>query len=91
MTKAVKVKRSPLTPAQRAAKVRSWISSYCMVVPALVFLCVFAIYPAFNMIQLSLYQGSATKPYKKFLGLGNYEKLLVVKPDYWVAMKNTAV
>ena len=51
MTKAVKVKRSPLTPAQRAAKVRSWISSYIMVVPALVFLCVFAIYPAINMVD----------------------------------------
>ena len=91
MTKTAKVKRTPLTPAQRAAKVRSWISSYVMVVPALVFLCVFAIYPAFNMIQLSLYQGSATKPYKKFLGFSNYEKLLLVKDDYLTAMKNTAV
>lgn len=91
MTKAVKAKRTPLTPSQRAAKIRSWISSYIMVIPAICFLCVFAVYPAFNMVQLSLYQGSATKPYKKFLGLGNYEKLLFVKDDFWVAMRNTAV
>lgn len=91
MAKAVKVKRAPLTPAQRAAKIRNWLSSYVMVVPALAFLCVFALYPAYNMVQLSLYQGSATKPYKKFLEFGNYEKLLLVKDDFWVAMKNTAV
>lgn len=90
-TKAVKVKPTPLTPSQKAARLRSWISSYVMVVPALIFLAVFAIYPAFNMIQLSLYRGSATNPYKKFLGFDNYQKLLVVQDDYRKAMLNTAV
>ena len=90
MIKAAKARPNPLTPSQKAARTRSWLSSYIMVIPALAFLLVFTIYPAFNMIHLSLYQGSATNPYKKFLGMGNYEKLLFDKPDFWVVMRNTA-
>ncbi len=64
--------------------------SYAMVGPAIVFLLLFTIYPMLNLINLSLYRGNALRPYKEFLGLENYRTLFFVKPDFMVALKNTA-
>jgi sn-glycerol 3-phosphate transport system permease protein len=65
-------------------------ASYLMIAPAILFLLVFTIYPMLNLIKLSLYKGNATRPYKEFVGLGNYRNLFTVNPDFLVALRHTA-
>ena len=68
---------------------RNYFSSYLMVAPAMIAIILFVIYPAINMTVLSLYKGNAVKPYKSFVGLDNYYKLIFVKDDFFICLKNT--
>ncbi len=80
------------TPAVKKHKAwRGYIASYAMIAPAILFLLVFVIYPMFHIIQLSLYKGNATNPYKQFMGLENYYNIFFVKRDFLEALKNTAI
>lgn len=69
----------------RRIRRRSWAISYAMILPAMVFLLAFVIYPTIAMFIMSLYYGNAMNPYKKFKALDNYK----VRPDFWVALRNT--
>lgn len=82
------VAKKPVKRSKR--KVKDNLISWLMILPAVEFLGMFVIYPVINMIRLSFYKGNAAKPMKQFVGLDNYEKLLFVKEDFWVALKNTA-
>lgn len=64
---------------------------YLLIVPALVFLIVFTLYPMINLVYLSVFQGNVMRPTKAFLGLKNYNTIFFVKKDFLVALKNTAV
>lgn len=64
---------------------------YLFIVPAMVFLIIFVIYPMFNLIYLSLFQGNVMRPTKAFVGLKNYHSIFFVKQDFLVALANTAV
>lgn len=75
---------------RRQSQWKNYLSSYVMVLPAIIFLCIFVVYPMFNLIQLSLYTGNAAKPYKSFVGLMNYEQIFFVRQEFIVALKNTA-
>ena len=70
----------------RRIKHRSWLVSYAMILPAVLFLLAFVLYPTIAMFIMSLYYGNAVNPYKKFKALDNYK----VRPDFWVALRNTA-
>ncbi len=73
---------------------RAWrgnLVSYAMVAPAIAFLMLFVIYPMFHIIDLSLYKGNATNPYKQFVGLDNFYNIFFVKKDFLEALKNTAL
>lgn len=72
-------------------KLREWGFSYLMVLPAIVFLLIFTIYPMCNIVRLSLYRGNALNPVKQFVGLDNYRQLFFVKTDFLTALKNTGV
>ena len=76
---------------QRLLKWRGYGVSWLMVLPALIFLSLFVIYPAVNMGVLSLFKGNATKPYKEFIALDNYHRLFFVKKDFLNALGNTAL
>ncbi len=78
-------------PARRTKQLRQHIISYLMIMPAIVFLSVFVIYPMLHLIQLSLYTGNANNPYKKFVLFENFRQILFVKPDFMIAVRNTAV
>lgn len=75
---------------RRRTKIRGILGSYAMVVPAILFLLIFTVYPMFNLIQISMYKGNAANAYKKFVGLDNYRQLLFVRREFWIALKNTA-
>ncbi len=80
------------TPVMRRLKQwRGHLFSYALVTPAIAFLLAFVIYPMFHIIELSLYRGNATNPYKSFMGLENFRDIFFVKRDFLVALKNTAV
>jgi len=70
---------------------RGYLLSYAMIAPAILFLSIFVIYPMFHIIDLSLYKGNATNPYKQFVGLDNFANIFFVKKDFSEALKNTAV
>lgn len=70
-------------------KVRGWLVSWLMVLPAIGFLLVFTIYPMLNIVRLSFYRGNALKPLKQFVGLENYRQIFFVKTDFLKALKNT--
>lgn len=86
--------RALLKETQRRRRLRRWRGygiSWLMILPALIFLALFVIYPAINMGVLSLFKGNATKPYKEFIGLDNYYRLFFVKQDFAGALANTAL
>lgn len=64
---------------------------YLLIIPAMVFLVVFTLYPMINLVYLSLFQGNVMRPTKAFVGLKNYNSIFFVKQDFLVALKNTAV
>ncbi len=64
---------------------------YLLIIPALVFLVAFTLYPMLNLLYLSLFQGNVMRPTKAFVGLKNFNTIFVVKQDFLVALKNTAV
>ncbi|MGI6636501.1 MAG: carbohydrate ABC transporter permease [Christensenellales bacterium] len=78
-------------PVRRTKQLRQHIISYLMILPAIAFLSVFVIYPMLHLIQLSLYTGNANNPYKKFVLFENFRQILFVKPDFMIAVRNTAV
>ena len=78
-------------PASRVRRWKSYGASWAMILPAMLFLLFFVIYPVINMGILSLFKGNATKPYKEFLGLENYNRLFFVKDDFYKALANTCV
>ena len=78
------------TDLRRRNKIRSTLGSWAMVFPAVLFLCVFTLYPMFNLVQISMYRGNAANAYKKYIGLENYRQLLFVRREFLIALKNTA-
>ena len=77
--------------ARRKIMARSYMASYLMILPAILFLLVFTIYPMGKLIQLSLWKGNAANAYKAFQGLENYRQLLMVRREFKNALVNTAV
>lgn len=80
-----------LSAAPRRYRWRSYLVSYLLIAPAIIALSLFVIYPLINLVYMSLFQGNAAFPYKKYIGVDNYERLFFVKKDFWTALKNTAV
>ena len=76
---------------RRRIKLRSYLTSYVMILPAIIFLLIFTIYPMGKLIQLSLWQGNAANAYKKFQGLENYRQILTVRREFKNALINTGV
>lgn len=48
---------------------------YLLVAPALLILCVFLVYPIFEMVGLSFYEWNLVSPQKTFVGLQNFQTL----------------
>ncbi len=90
MTREVKNVKNPVMNVRRKTPWKSHLGSYLMILPAMIFLILFVIYPMINIIHLSLFRGNATRPYKEFVGLNNYYELFFVRNEFLVALKNTA-
>ena len=64
---------------------------YLLIIPAFAFLVVFVVYPMLDVIYLSLFNGTVLTPTKRWLGTSNFTALFLVRRDFLVALKNTAV
>ncbi|MCL1796237.1 MAG: sugar ABC transporter permease [Clostridia bacterium] len=61
---------------------------YLFIAPAMIFLCVFVLYPCLNMIYLSFTSWNLVSPQKAFVGISNYTYLFKRK-DFLAALRQT--
>jgi len=59
---------------------------YIFVIPAVVMLGLFYIYPFFKVLQLSLYEWDGIAPTMQFVGLSQFVDVLVSNPSWWQSM-----
>lgn len=71
-------------------KMKTGLTPYIMVGPAMVLMVIFIFYPLFNLVYLSFFDYNLISD-KVFVGLRNYDILFFVKTDFIDALKNTAV
>ena len=84
----------PKIRPQRGFPSPAWV----WVLPALVLLGVFLVWPVIRTVHYSLYKGSIIRPTREFVGLGNYKRLLTNDSAFletgwpaWSALFNSAV
>jgi sn-glycerol 3-phosphate transport system permease protein len=77
--------RARASPAPRT----SW-SAYLYLLPSLVFLVAFSLWPAVESLYQSLYRISLLSPDRSFVGIGNYAALLN-QALFWQVIGNTAL
>jgi len=63
---------------------------YWMILPTILYLLIFQIYPILESVRLSFTDLSFLKPKSgKFIGLRNYQRLLFEDPNFWPLVKNS--
>lgn len=64
---------------------------YALILPAMIALFLFVVYPVFYLIKLSLYKYNLlNKDKSKFIGLDNYREIFT-RDDFYHALANTAI
>lgn len=63
---------------------------YAMVLPTVLLLAVFTIYPTVDMVIRSFYKVDTFRG-NTFVGWDNYYELFFLRPDFWAAFKNTLI
>lgn len=80
----------PGTPAAGALRLRKAMVPYLMLLPAVLLICCFMLYPIGNVFYLSLRNYVLTKPADwGFVGLGNYIKIFTDDPVFQKALYNS--
>ena len=72
---------------------KTWetLRPYAMILPAMVAILCFVIYPVFQLLRLSFYKYNLlNKAKSKFVGVDNYEQLFA-KEEFYTALTNTVV
>ncbi len=71
-------------------KLKSALSNYLFILPALVLFLVFSIYPFVSMIRLSFFSWTGIGIFKRFVGLWNYKDTLFNNPIWWQSLRHAA-
>lgn len=66
------------------------LKGYVLILPAIVLLLIFTIYPIFYLIDSSLRDGSLLSKKRNFVGLSNFETLFK-SVDFYTTLKNTLI
>ncbi|GAA4431553.1 sugar ABC transporter permease [Georgenia halophila] len=84
--------RTPVAPRSRRSRLRRIESRQALgfISPALVGLSVFTVAPVILSIVMSLYDWPAWGE-RTFVGVGNYVELFTEHPDFWPALRNSAI
>ncbi len=77
--------RKPATLRQRESR-----AGLLFVLPWLVSLLVFTTYPVLGTFYLSLTEYSVAEP-PRWIGLDNFQRLFTADPDFWPAVRNSAI
>ncbi len=67
---------------------KQWLTGYLCVLPALIIISVFALYPVFYSLRLSLFKWDFIVPNPEFVGTRNFERLFA-SADFWQVIRNT--
>lgn len=67
---------------------RTWAVGYLCILPALVVIAVFAMFPVFASLRLSLYRWDFVAPQPEFVGTRNFERLFGSE-QFWQVFRNT--
>ena len=73
---------------QGAGNLGRKVLPYAFVLPAILFLLIFTIYPLLDMVYMSFTDWKLVQPAKNFVGLHNYNYLFG-RSDFWNALGNT--
>ena len=65
--------------------------AYLFLLPALIILFVFRIYPAIRLFMLSFRDTLLIRPVDQFIGLDNFARMLFDDPRFWNSVGNTVV
>ncbi len=63
---------------------------YLFVMPALIMLCLFYIYPFLKVLQLSFYQWDGISPNMIFVGIDNFRDIVFANPPWWQSLWHAA-
>lgn len=74
------------SPAEKG--VRAWLTALPFVLPGLVLVAVFVLYPMFFTIRISLSEYKIVQGEISFLGLDNFKKVLMGSGRFWYAYRN---
>lgn len=78
---------TPRTPARRR---RSQRTAYLFLLPSIVLLLAFVVYPIVQSAWMSLHDWSFLQAHHTFIGFGNYRELWH-DPRFWNALRNTLI
>jgi multiple sugar transport system permease protein len=67
---------------------QEWVAGYLCVLPALVIIAVFSLYPVLYSLRLSFFKWDFIGPAPEFVGTRNFERLLA-SADFWQVLRNT--
>lgn len=88
-TNQTRTARQPLAvPRPRFAAQGDWLAGYLCVLPALLVISVFAIFPVLYSLGLSLYKWDLVAPAPTYIGLRNFETLFA-SAEFWQVLRNT--
>lgn len=65
--------------------------AYLFLLPAILILITFRIYPAFKLFSLSFRNTLLLREFDEFVGLANYARMLFDDPRFWNALGNTFI
>ena len=66
------------------------VKNYIYVLPALIFLLLFTVYPILKSAYLSFFETDSVYSFMNYVGLSNYREMFADK-TFWVVLKNTFV
>lgn len=91
----MKVTSPQLAGVARQSRLRrklraEWLPAYLCLLPALVVISVFSLFPVIYSLRLSLYRWDFIAPQPEFVGLRNFERIFG-SDQFWQVMRNTLV
>src|SRR6267143_7123588 len=77
---------------RRSRALRELRTALPFLLPGLLLVLVFVLYPLVRGLQMSLYDWNLMAPSESdFVGVKNFERALTKDPTFWVAARNTAL
>jgi raffinose/stachyose/melibiose transport system permease protein len=67
-------------------KVKTILSNYLFVLPAILLFCTFHVYPFINVFRLSLFQWDGISTTMRFIGLAHFRDIFTANPQWWYSM-----